>query len=258
MPQMTDTIEAKLRDGRGKGAAHKLRKSGQVPAIVYGPGAEPRFLSVDPKTFALQKAQFGISHIFDVTVDGTKFKALIREVQVNPVTQEMLHVDLYALDMTKPLKIEVPLELEGKPAGLLDGGILSQIVRRILVECLPNAIPEKVTVDVSALTIGQSVKASDVKVPSGAKIVGRLDQAVATVVAPAEEEVAPVAAEAAAVEGAEGAPAAEGAAPAEGAAAGAPAAAGEKAAGEKAGGDKAAAPAGAAPAKGGKEGKGKK
>lgn len=251
MPQMTDTIAAKPRETRGKGSSHKLRKAGEVPAIVYGPGSTPRFLTIDPKVFTLQKQQFGTSHIFDLQVDGAKpFKALIREVQVNPLTQQTLHVDFYALDMTKPLKIEVPLEMVGKAAGIIDGGILSQIVRRIMVECLPNAIPEKVTVDVSPLTIGMSVKASDVKLPEGVKIATRLDQAVATMVAPAEEEVAPTAAaEGAAVEGAEGAaPAAEGAAAAgEGAAA----------AGEK-GGEKAAAGDKAAPAKGGKEGKEKK
>ncbi len=248
MPQMTDTIQAKPRVGHGKGAAHKLRKAGEVPAIVYGPGAEPRFLALNPKTFALQKQQFGTSHIFDLAVDGQKpFKALIREVQINPVTQQLLHVDFYALDMSKSLKIEVPIELEGKPAGLLDGGILSQVLRKLLVECLPSAIPAKLTIDVSALTIGSSAKASEIKLPAGVKIVGRPDQAVAIVVAPQEEEVA-APTEAAAAEGAEGAAAAEGAPAAEGAAA---APAGEKAAGDKA----APAEKAAAPAKGGKEGK---
>lgn len=227
MPQMTDTIQAKPREAHGKGAAHKLRKAGAIPAIVYGPGTESRFLALDPLEFGLQRQQFGLSHIFDVKVDGGgtgSFKALIREIQIDPVSQKMMHVDLYALDMAKPVRIEVLVELEGKPAGLLDGGILSQIMRRIEVECLPAAIPEKLTVDVSALGIGQSVKSSELRLPAGVKLVSRVDQAIAAVVAPQEEEAAPTAAGAVA-EGAEGAAAA---APAEGAAAaeGAPAAAG--------------------------------
>lgn len=243
---MTDTIEVRTRADSGKGAAHKARKAGNVPAIVYGPGTEPRFLSLDPRKFNLQRQQFGLSHIFDVKLEGeaASFKALIREVQINPLTQETLHVDLYALDMAKPIRIDVHLELEGKPAGLLEGGILQQVMRRIEIECLPSAIPEKVTVDVSSLTIGQSVKAAEVKLPAGVKIIGRLDQAVATMMAPQEEEAAPTPAEAAAAAGTEGAAPAAGAAPAEGAAAG-------------------AAPAAGAAAKGGekseaKEGKGKK
>ncbi len=199
MPQMTDTIEAKRRDARGKGAAHKLRKTAFIPAVVYGPGAEPSLLALDPYKFSLQRRQFGASHIYKVKVDdGAPFAALVREMQIDPLSQDLLHVDLYALDMTKPLHVSVGVDLEGKPVGLLEGGVLQQVLRRIMVACLPNQIPEKLSLDVSGLAVGQSIKISDIKLPEGVKVVGRLDQAVATVSAPQEEAATPATPDAAA------------------------------------------------------------
>ncbi len=245
MPQMTDTINAKPREGQGKGTAHKLRAAGHAPAIAYGPGTAPRHLAIEPKAFLLQRTQFGSSHIFDVAVEGGKpFKALIREVQQNPLTDELLHVDFYALDMSKPIRVDVPLELEGKPVGIIEGGILQQIARRVTIECLPVAIPKKLTADVSSLNIGQSAHMSNIALPEGVKFIAKGDEAIAVVVKIEEEVVAaPVAAEGVPVEGAAAAAApaegAEGAAaaPAAGAAA-APAEAAAKGKGAKGGGEK--------------------
>ncbi|MBN1962864.1 MAG: 50S ribosomal protein L25 [Deltaproteobacteria bacterium] len=204
MPQMTDTIEAQPRLNCGKGATHKIRKAGQIPAIAYGPNLPTRLLALDPHIFGLQRQQYGSSHVYDVKVEGDSipFKALIREIQIDPYTQNTLHVDLYALDMKKPIHVDVHVELIGKPAGLLAGGILQQIVRRLEVECLPTAIPENITVDVSALDIGNSIKASELTLPEGVKVHGRLDQTIATMVAAEEESTPQPAAEAAVVEGA--------------------------------------------------------
>jgi large subunit ribosomal protein L25 len=238
---MSDTIEASPRDQKGKGAAHKLRKAGKIPAVAYGPGVGHVFLSVDPRIFQMQRAQFGSTHIYEVKVEGGKtFKALVREAQVDPLSQGVVHLDLYALDMNKPIRIEVLIELTGKPAGAIDGGILQQTLRKALVECLPAKIPQKLTADASPLKIGDSLHLSDVTLPPDIKLITSADEAIATVILPAEEEVAaPVAAEGAAAEGAAAAPGAEGAAAA------APGKEGEKAPAGK---------EGAAPAKGGKEG----
>ncbi len=217
MPQMTDTIAAKPRQDSGKGAAHKMRKAGQVPAVAYGPGVAHSFLSIDPKAFALQRSQFGGSHIYQVAVDGQKpFKALVRDVQIDPLSQGVIHVDFYALDMTKPIRIDVPIELEGKHAGAIDGGILQQVLRKVLIECLPAEIPQKLTADVTPLKIGESLHLSDIKLPQGLKLITHADEAICTVIVPAEEEVAAAptaegaAAEGAAAAGAEGAAAAPG------------------------------------------------
>ncbi len=251
MPQViNDTITARERNRTGKGGARKVRKGGAAPATIYGPKTEQRFLELDPKTFQLSRQKFGPSHIYTCAIDGAQpIKVLVREVQRHPVNDELLHVDLYALDMEKKLRLEVPLELTGKHAGAVDGGILTQIFRKVMVECLPTDIPEKLTADVTALNIGDSLHLSAIQAPKGVKVYYLTDEAIATVVPPAEEEiVTPVVAEGAAAPGAEGAAAA--APGAEGAAAAAAPAAGKEGA--------AKAPAGKdakAPAAGGKEGK---
>jgi large subunit ribosomal protein L25 len=198
MLEVKDTIVAQSRTAGTKGAARKLRKAGHVPAIAYGPSSEPRHLALDPKTFVLQRQRFGLSHIYDVQVrDGAGFKCLIKEIQVDPVSRKLLHVDLYAVDMTRPIRVEVPIELTGKPAGAIDGGLLSQVLRSVEVLCLPDAVPAKLTADVSPLKIGDTLHLSDIPLPKGAKLTNLGDEAVAQVVEP-EEAPAPTAAEAAA------------------------------------------------------------
>jgi large subunit ribosomal protein L25 len=256
MPQViNDVINAKERSRTGKGGARKVRKGGAAPATIYGPKTEQRYLELEPRSFSLLRQKFGPSHIYTCAVEGGQsLKVLVREVQRNPVTDELLHVDLYALDMDKRLRLEVPLELVGKHAGAVDGGILAQVMRKVMVECLPSQIPEKLTADVTALKIGDSLHLSAIKAPEGVKVYFLTDEAIATVVPPAEEEVAatPATAEGAVA----GAPGAEGAAAAPGAEGAAPAAAGAKGAAPAAaaGKDAKAAPGAKAPA-GGKEGK---
>lgn len=228
MADVSNTISAKKREAGSKGQARQLRAAGLVPAVAYGPVSEAQYLALTPKDFILQRKTFGLSHLYDVEVEGgSKFKALLKEIQVDPVTRQLLHVDLYAVDMKRPLRVEVPIELTGKPAGLIDGGLLSQVLRRVEVQCLPDHIPGKIVADVSPLKVGDSLHLSDLKLPEGVKLTAHGDEAVAQVVEP---EAAPAAAEAAAVPGAPGAPAAAGA-PAAGAAA--PAAAAAKPAGKK-------------------------
>lgn len=229
--KVDDTIRASKRDTGNKGVARRLRAAGKIPAVMYGPGSDSQFLALDPKEFGMQRQQFASSHLFQVQVEGGKsFKALIKAVDRDTVTSQYLHVDLYAVDMKKPIRVDIAIELVGKPKGLIDGGLLSQIMRTIQVQCLPDAIPEKLSVDVSDMGIGDIKHTSDITFPQGVKAISSHDEAVAAVVAPEEiKEETPVAAAA----GAEGA--AAGAAPAAGAAA--------PAAGAKPGDAKAAAPA---------------
>ena len=238
MDQVKDTMSAKTREAGNKGAARKLRASGFVPAIAYGPTGTPRYLALDPKMFVMQHKLFGRSHIYNVNVEGgAPFKALIKEVQRDAVTRELLHIDLYAIDETRPIRVQVPIELTGKAAGIIDGGLVSQILRSVEVLCLPSQIPPKLIADVTPLKVGESFHLSDLVLPEGVKITAHGDEAVAIV---AEPDAAPVAT------------AADAATPAAGAAS--PAAAGGKApaAGGKApaaGGKAAAAPAAAKPGK---------
>ena len=240
--KVDDTIRATKRETGNKGVARRLRAAGKVPAVMYGPGSDSQFLALDPKEFGMQRQQFASSHLFQVQVDGGKtLKALIKSVDRDPVTSTYVHVDLYAVDMKKPIRVHIAIELVGKPKGIIDGGLLSQIMRTIEVQCLPDAIPEKVTVDTSDMGIGDTKHLSDITFPAGVKTTAIHDEAIAAVIAPEEiKEATPVAA----VAGAEGA-AVAGAAPAAGAAAApaaggkaAPAAGGKAAPAAKAGGDK--------------------
>jgi large subunit ribosomal protein L25 len=196
--QVNDTIAAKTRLAGNKGVARKLRRAGSVPAVAYGPSDAPRFLALDPKSFIMQRRHFGLSHIYSVDVEGEQsFKALIKEIQQDAVTRALLHVDLRIIDMSKPIKVVVPIELTGKPAGLIEGGLLSQVLRSTEVQCLPNDVPGKILADVAPLKVGDSLHLSDLKLPEGVKLTSTGDEAVALVVEP-DAAPAPTAAEAAA------------------------------------------------------------
>lgn len=209
MLEIGTTIVASTRTAGGKkGAARKLRAQGRVPAIAYGPKQSPRLLTLDPKLFPLQRKRFGLGHLYDVSVeegqDGgpASFKCLIKNIQVDPVTRQLLHVDLFAVDMTRELDVEVNIELIGKAAGIIDGGLLTQILRSVQVKCLPDRIPTKLEADVTPLGVGDSLHLSDIKLPEGVRFTAHGDEAVALVAepeaAPAETETAAAAPAAAA------------------------------------------------------------
>jgi large subunit ribosomal protein L25 len=191
MPQqVTDTIAAIPRQVGSKGVARKLRRAGRLPVVAYAPGEAQRFLSFEPKNFLMQLRHFGRSHIYQVNVEGqTGFAALIKELQQDPVSRQPLHIDLSIIDMTRPIRVVVPIELIGKPAGLIDGGLLNHVLRRAEVLCLPNQVPAKIDADVTPLKIGESLHLSDLKLPEGVKLTSHHDEAIALV---SEPDAAPV------------------------------------------------------------------
>ena len=202
----------------GKHNSRASRVENKVPAVIYGPGRE----NINLLTDALSVTKYGgrkfESTIFKLKSDDKAINGqavLFKDVQVHPVTRRPLHVDFYAVDMTKAIRVNIEIRLEGKPIGLADGGLLQAVVREIEVEVLPTQIPEFITADVSNLGVGDSIHVSDLTVPAGVKVITRGEQTLATVTVMAEEVVAPVAAAADAA----AAPAAGAAAPAAGAAA---------------------------------------
>jgi len=217
-----NSLEAKVREGSGKGAARRLRATGMVPAVVYGKHLDtPAHVAVDP--VAVKKA-IATPHKFNtlltLKVAGQSDKTvLLKDYQNDPVSRAILHVDFIEVRESEPVKVNVPVVLVGKAEGTAEGGILSQVRRELEVWALPAAIPEKIEVDVTPLKIAQALHINDVKLPSGITVKTHVNYTIAVVSAPEKEEVAPVAAAAAA-------PAAGAAAPAAGAAA--PAAAGAK------------------------------
>lgn len=199
------TVAAEPRTLRGKNEARRLRAAGSAPAVVYGTGKESLTVSVNPKEVVrILHSKTGHNTIFHLAVkDGENTPVMIVDWQKDPVKDTLLHVDMKRIDLTQRLIVKVPVHTLGEPEGVkLQGGLHEVITREIEVECLPNEIPEELTIDVSKLTMGQAVRASDVPLPGSVRLVSPPEAVISHIVAmKAEEVVAPVA-------GAEVAPAA--------------------------------------------------
>jgi large subunit ribosomal protein L25 len=213
----TKSLTVALRDGQGKGAARRLRGTGKIPGVVYGAGQPARSVALDHRTFDLLVRSGSHHGLLDLSFESGEapIKALVREIQVHPVSRDYVHVDLQRVSMTEKIRVDVPIVLLGKPEGVrTQGGILEHNLRHIEVECLPGDIPAQIELDVSALSIGQSLHVSDLKV-TGVVLLAHAETTVATVSVPAaeraHEEAAAAVTEgaAAAAEGAEPKPEAE-------------------------------------------------
>ena len=197
----------------GKHHSRQSRFAGRVPGTVYGPKTAPMNVLAEELLVRKYQGSKFESTLFTLTSDDStlnKITVILRSVQVHPVTRRPIHVDFYAPDMAKPVRVNVALRLEGKPAGIADGGLLEHLLRDIEIEVLPNDIPEFIMADVSGLALGEALHVSDIKVPAGVKMISSPTLTVATVATPQEEAVAAPSA---------AAPAAAAAAPAAGAAA---------------------------------------
>jgi large subunit ribosomal protein L25 len=243
-------ITGEPREGQGKGPARRLRRKGLVPAVVYGRKSKPVSIAVDPAAIeAAIATPLKFNTLITLKVQGGEKRVLLKEYQVDPVTRELLHADFLEVDLDKPVRVDVPVVTTGKAEGVVDGGILSIAAHTVALQALPDKIPVKIEVDVTALKIGQSIHISELTAPAGCTFSYTTDYVVAFVAVPEKEEVvAPVVA---AVPGAEGVaaavPGAPGAAPG---APGVPAAPGAVPAGAPAAPGSPAAPPGAPPAAG--------
>ena len=210
----TIEIQVEPREAGAKGKAKQLRREGKLPGIFYGPKAESVPLELDRKDFLSRVAGLEGSHLIRIKSSSPLLAervALVKEMQFHPVTGEVVHADLYEVDLSARIRVKVPLHFVGKAEGVVRGGILQPVVREIEVECLPMDIPEYFDVEVSSLDIGHSLHVKDLSIPEGVTAVYESNLTLVTVVPPTVEE-APAAAEVApvAVEGAEAvAPAAE-------------------------------------------------
>ncbi|MFQ5513279.1 MAG: 50S ribosomal protein L25 [Myxococcota bacterium] len=206
-------LDVDVREGRGKGPARRLRAQGAVPAILYGGGVDSLPLAIESRSLE-RVLRSGTNALIDLKgAKQVKGKlVLVKDVQRDPVSQKLVHCDLYAVDTAKKLHVEIPVHVEGRAPGVELGGILNLLAREVEVSCLPLAIPDNITVDVSDLGVGDTLRLSDVELPEGVEAVGEANLALVTVTAPRiEEEEVAVGEEAAE---AEAAPPAEGAEPA--------------------------------------------
>ena len=163
---MQATLAAATRQTRGKNEAHRLRSAGRLPAVAYGGSpVESLALDVDPKAVLhILHSESGINTLVDLAVDGGESgKVLIKEIQHDPVTDALLHVDFFRLAMDRLVMVTVPVTLSGEAAGVKQqGGLLDFVTREFQVECMPTEIPEHVDIDVSDLMIGDGVRVRDV------------------------------------------------------------------------------------------------
>lgn len=189
----TATLSANPRNNVGKGAARSLRRQGKVPAVVYGRGRNPEPLELDAVAFErlLTRVRAGTT-VLDVTVaDRAPIKALIREIQRNPIRPiDIVHVDLYEVHADEAITVEVPLKFVGTAEGVRNsGGVFEVVLHELEIRVLPGDIPEQIEVDINSLGLGQSIHVADIKLAKGSFVT---DGAVTlcTVVAAKVEEVA--------------------------------------------------------------------
>ncbi|GAB4125493.1 MAG: 50S ribosomal protein L25/general stress protein Ctc [Sideroxydans sp.] len=208
---MAIEISATTRKVQGTGASRRLRRANRVPGIVYG-GGEATMIELDHNTlyYALKNEAFHAS-ILSLDLDGKKQPVLLRDFQMHPVRQQVLHVDFQRVDPNKKIHMKVPLHFinaEIAPGVKISGGIISHVLSELEVACLPADLPTSIEVDLAHLEIGHSVHVSDIKLPKGVEVAGHhhAGDAVATVQIPRGQVEA--AAEAAAAEAASAAPAA--------------------------------------------------
>jgi large subunit ribosomal protein L25 len=180
------------RQGIGKGNARRLRRAGQVPAILYG-GAAPVNVAVAPRDiYRLIHGYEGSTQLLSVAFEGTSDSrmAIIRALQYDPVSEDLIHVDLQEVAMDRAIQVSVAVHHVGEAVGVKETfGILEMILREVQVSCLPGNIPDLLEADVSNLKIGDVLTVKDLNAPEGVRILNDPNQAVATVAPPAAEEV---------------------------------------------------------------------
>ena len=189
---MDFTIKAGIRKDFGKRASRRTRKKGRIPVILYGPGIASVPLILDKKDISMiLKSESGENTVFKVSFDSETRNAMIKEIQKDPVSGEILHADLIQIEMDKAIRVSVPLVSVGEAVGVkTEGGFVNFVIREVEIECLPKNIPDNIEIDISSLHINQSLKIDDIIPAEGVEIVSDPSAMVIHIEAPgAEEEV---------------------------------------------------------------------
>lgn len=169
-------LQAELRARLGSKAASAVRKQGRIPCVVYGHKKDPVAITVNAHDF-LEGVHHG-HRLMDITIDGATEKMLIKDLQFDYLGRNVVHVDLMRVDVTEMIEVSVAVELKGVAKGVADGGVVESNTDHLDIECLAINIPDKITVSIKDLGVGESIKAGDVKLPDGVKLVSSPDTAV--------------------------------------------------------------------------------
>jgi large subunit ribosomal protein L25 len=185
------TITAEPRETRGKNEARRLRVKGFSPAVVYGGGIDPIAIAVNPKDVnGILRSASGHNTIFNVDIQGSIAPVMVVDWQHDPIRGRLLHVDLKRIDLTRRIVVKVPVHTHGDPKGVkLQGGLHEVITREVEIECLPDDIPEGFTVDVTELSIGQSIRASEIPLVGSMTLLSPPDAVISHVVSMKAEAV---------------------------------------------------------------------
>ena len=186
-------LKTNIRKTTGNGPARRLRRSGQIPAVLYGPGTESILLSVDAKEFekVLKKSISGQVLLNLIIQNGETLtrSAMVQELQTHPVSREFLHIDFFEIAMDRKIRVKVPVVITGKSRGVEEGGILQIVRRELEMLCLPLRVPESIEVDISDLGIGDSIHIGAIALESDIEVLEEDHFTIVTVVSPTIEEV---------------------------------------------------------------------
>ena len=236
-PSAMPGLVADARLPGGKGAAARLRRTGQIPAVAYGKGLPATSIAVSPKEIlSILKSERGKNSVIKITLAAYGEKSadksaatksllvMIRDYTYHPVNRNLEHVDFVEVKLDEAVNVDIPLIFTGKPIGVTTGGIIRQVYRTVPVSCLPDRIPLRLEIDITHLALGEHVSTQDLNLGEGVAVRLPAEQTLIAIVAPdkvpAEDEVVAAVPGAAAAPGAPGAPAAAGGAAAPAAAAG--------------------------------------
>ena len=187
---MSFKIKAEKREIFGKNASRRLRREGMIPAILYGADAINVPLTLKKQdVFMILRSDTGENTVFQVSFDSERRDVMIKELQRDPVTDEILHADFVHIAMDKAIRVSVPVVSVGEAVGVkTEGGFVDFLTREVEIECLPKDIPEHIEVDISGLHLRQSLKAGDITLPEGVKLITSLDTILVLIEVPLKEE----------------------------------------------------------------------
>jgi len=187
------SLQVDKREKTGKGGCRQARMRGQIPAVVYGSGKDSVPIQVNRKTFIEMMRKAGSENpilLLKLSDTGQERHAMIREMQRNPVSRQVIHIDFQRIEMTDKVRVTVPVELTGTAYGVkVEGGLIDFVVREVNIECLPGDIPKHLELDVTEMHAGQHAEAKDLKLPSGVTLLDEPERVIMSVVHARTEEV---------------------------------------------------------------------
>lgn len=190
---MAETLNCYLRKEKGKSAVHKMRRDGQIPAVVYGHKSKNQLLSVPEKEFfKLWQKMAGKQVILDLVIhDSSKesrIQGVLQDYQHELLTNRFLHLDFHKIAAREKLRLTIPIELDGEAPGVKQGGVVDQVLREVEIEALPKDLPEKIVVDINSMNIGDSIYVSNLQLGEGVRILTHANEPIVSVLAPKKVE----------------------------------------------------------------------